>query len=65
MPNFIRANLRLCPSQFKAEKGGTVAAPFFNLHAALPQLTMLGMFDTIKAELTAAADKLDHLRRFL
>jgi hypothetical protein len=39
--------------------------PRFNLRAALRQLTMRGMFDTIKAELTTAVDKLDHLRRFL
>jgi len=39
--------------------------PRFNLRAAPAQLTMLGMFDTIKAELTTAVDKLDHLRRFL
>jgi hypothetical protein len=30
-----------------------------------PQPTMPGMFDTIKAELAVAADKLAHLRRFL
>jgi hypothetical protein len=39
--------------------------PRFNLRAAPPRLNLRGMFDTIKAELTTAVDKLDHLRRFL
>ena len=40
-------------------------SPFFNLHAGLRRPTMREMFDTIKAELATAADKLTHLRRFL
>ena len=37
----------------------------FNLPPAVPPPTFDAMFDTIKAQLTVAGDKLNHLRRFL
>jgi hypothetical protein len=40
-------------------------AGYFNLPPRRRRPTMRRMFDTIKAELTVAADKLAHLRRFL
>jgi hypothetical protein len=39
--------------------------PDFNLQPGRSRPNLRGMFDTIKAELTTAADKLAHLRRFL
>jgi hypothetical protein len=59
MANFIAAKLRVWRAQFKAEKAR------FNLPAAHSGPNLRGMFDTIKAELAPAADKLAHLRRFL
>ena len=37
----------------------------FNLQAGRWRPNLRGMFDTIKAELATATDKLAHLRRFL
>jgi hypothetical protein len=77
MANFMPPKLGLCACQFKPERtvlpkamplageGQGCRRPFFTLHVSLRRLTLQEMFDTIKAELTTAADKLAHLRRFL
>ena len=45
--------------------GGGPHTAHFNLPAGQGEPNLRAMFDTIKAELATATDKLAHLRRFL